>query len=158
MAVQGPIPVAFGDVFPEGAYEMDVQPVRDFEKSSQERFVQATDKHSGELLWLVDVIDADPSARDKTVKVKIAAPHQPVPPEGQAGVPFRPVEFDGLTVTPYVNSNSGRLAYSLRAKAMRAPSKGASANGAAAKASGEDAGQAPSQSSSASSGSSKSAA
>jgi hypothetical protein len=157
MAVQGPIPVAFGDVFPEGAYEMDVQPVRDFEKSSQERFVQATDKHSGELLWSVDVIDADPSAREKTVKVKIAAPQQPVPPEGQAGVPFKPVEFDGLTVTPYVNSNSGRLAYSLRAKAMRAPSKGAGANGSsgAGKPAAEDTSAQPS---SASSGSSKSAA
>jgi hypothetical protein len=29
------------------------------------------------------------------------------------------VEFDGLTVTPYVNSQNNRLAYSLKAAGMR---------------------------------------
>ncbi|WP_224392302.1 hypothetical protein [Pseudonocardia sp. ICBG1293] len=59
----------------------------------------------------------------KTVTVKIAAPHQPVPPEAAAGLPFRPVEFDGLTVTPYVQESGGRprVAYSFRAAGMRAP-------------------------------------
>ena len=61
------------------------------------------------------------------VTVKIAARHQPIPPEAAAGVPFRPVEFDGLTVTPYVNESGGRprVAYSLRATGMRAPHTGA---------------------------------
>lgn len=74
----------------------------------------------------------------KSVKVSIAAKHQPVPPEALAGLPFRPVEFDGLTVTPYVQdaSSGGRgrpkVAYSLRASAMRAPGKAATAKGAAA--------------------------
>ena len=34
-----------------------------------------------------------------------------------------PVEFTGLTVTPYVNQ-AGRLAYSLKATGIRAPGRG----------------------------------
>jgi hypothetical protein len=58
------------------------------------------------------------------VKVKLAAPVRPVPPAGTEGVPFRPVEFDGLVVTPYVATTAtgrARLAYSFRAAGMRAP-------------------------------------
>ncbi len=39
-------------------------------------------------------------------------------PEPHGDLPFRPVEFDGLTVTPYV-TDKGRLGYSLRARAVR---------------------------------------
>ena len=35
-------------------------------------------------------------------------------------MPFRPVEFDGLTVTPYLDDKRNRVAYSSRATAMRA--------------------------------------
>ena len=38
-------------------------------------------------------------------------------------MPFRPVEFDGTSVLPYVNAN-GRLAYSVRATTVRAPASG----------------------------------
>ena len=72
---------------------------------------------------MIEVIDADPAARDKTVKVKVAAPAQPVLPPAQPGLPFIPVEFAGLTVTPYVNQ-AGRLAYSLKAAGVRPPSAG----------------------------------
>jgi hypothetical protein len=44
----------------------------------------------------VRVIDADPEARSSEVKVKVAAEHQPVPPDAMAGAPFRPVESTGL--------------------------------------------------------------
>ena len=73
------------------------------------------------------VLDGDPDARKevKTVTVKITAEHQPVPPEAPAGMPFRPVEFEGLTVTPYVDDKRGRVAYSYRATGMRAPQAGA---------------------------------
>ncbi|QJY46270.1 plasmid replication, integration and excision activator [Pseudonocardia broussonetiae] len=126
MAINGKFKVNHGDVFPHGAYVVgEVEPVRDFERSTRERPVQATDKETGQLVWSVSVLDPDPDARKdaKTVTVKIAAPHQPVPPEAIAGMPFRPVEFDGLTVTPYLNENGGRtrIAYSFRASAMRAP-------------------------------------
>ena len=67
-------------------------------------------------------MDADPAvkAAGKTVSVKILAPVQPVPPAPIAGLPFTPVEFEQLAVTPYVNQ-SGRLAYSIRVRGMRAP-------------------------------------
>ena len=69
-------------------------------------------------MWVVEVIDADPQARDKTARVKVAAADQPVLPPAVTGMPFVPVEFTGLTVTPYVNQ-AGRLAYSLKAAGAR---------------------------------------
>ncbi|MEU7939152.1 hypothetical protein [Microbispora bryophytorum] len=46
------------------------------------RSVFAKDKTTGELVWQVAVMDADPAAKlaQKTVAVKIIAPVQPVPP------------------------------------------------------------------------------
>ncbi|MEO3829913.1 plasmid replication, integration and excision activator [Actinomadura sp. B10D3] len=119
MAVQGPFKVAFGDVFPFGAFvKGGVEPVRDFDRSTRENFVQARDKDTGELVWAVEVLDADPESKG-TFKVKLSGPVQPVVPEAPAGFPFVPVEFEGLAVTPYVNSGTGRLAYSLKAAAVR---------------------------------------
>nr|WP_024934674.1 hypothetical protein [Actinomadura madurae] len=119
MTVQGPFKVAFGDVFPYGAFvKGGVEAVRDFDRSTKDSFVQARDKDTGELVWAVEVLDADPESKG-TLKVKLAAPVQPIVPEAPAGFPFVPVEFDGLAVTPYVNSGTGRLAYSLKAVAVR---------------------------------------
>ncbi len=118
MSLQGPIPVEFSAVFSHGAFATaPFEPVRDFDASSGDRFVQAKDKITGQPLWSIEVIDPDPSARDKTVKVKIAAPAQPPIPGPPPGMPFVPVEFSGLTITPYVNQ-AGRLAYSLRASGV----------------------------------------
>lgn len=130
MALTNRFKISMLDVFPHGAYLVsEVEQVRDFDKSSPGRPVQATDKESGLPVWAVTALDADPEARrgDKTVTVKIAAKHQPIPPEAPAGLPFRPVEFEGLTVTPYVQETGGRprVAYSLRATGMRAPQVGA---------------------------------
>ncbi|ONH34062.1 hypothetical protein [Protofrankia sp. BMG5.30] len=71
---------------------------------------QKRDKVTGELVWAVRMMDADPNARagSAEVKVKIAAAVRPVPPESLAGTPFRPVEFDGLTLAPYVNTNGAK--------------------------------------------------
>ncbi|MDN5919886.1 MAG: plasmid replication, integration and excision activator [Pseudonocardia sp.] len=126
MAIKNKFPVSMGDVFAHGAFVVsEVEPVRDFDKSAPGRPVQQVDKESGLPVWSVSVLDADPEARraDKTVSVKFAVSHQPVPPEAVQGLPFRPVEFEGLTVTPYVNESGGRprVAYSFRASAMRAP-------------------------------------
>jgi hypothetical protein len=132
------LPVPFEVMFPKGAYVLAVGPARDFGASTPGREVQARDKDTGELLWQVDVIDGNTdSPGDKQMRVKIAAPHQPVPPEALPGAPFRPVEFDGLTVTPWVDSQRctgpkkgephkcrARVAYSLMATGMRAPSVG----------------------------------
>jgi hypothetical protein len=124
MGLQGPIPVEFAHAFPRGAFAAGgFEPVRDFEASKAGRFVQAKDKASGLPVWVVEVIDADPQARDKTARVKIASPDQPVLPAPAPGMPFVPVEFTGLAVIPYV-SQSGRLAYSLRASGVRIPGRG----------------------------------
>jgi hypothetical protein len=119
--------VSMEDVFPHGAYVVsEVEPVRDFDKSTRERMVQQHDKDSGLPVWSVSVLDADPMARktEKTVTIKIAAQYQPVPPQAGAGMPFPAVEFDGLTVTPYLDDKRNRVAYSFRASSMRAPAIG----------------------------------
>ncbi|MDA0635950.1 plasmid replication, integration and excision activator [Nonomuraea sp. CA-218870] len=124
MAIQGPIPIAFEHVFPHGCYLVgEVEQVKDFTASTGGRTVFAKDKTTGELVWQVAVMDADPAAKlaQKTVAVKIIAPVQPVPPTPAPGLPITPVEFEQMTVTPYVHQTTGRLAYSLRARAMRAP-------------------------------------
>jgi hypothetical protein len=124
MALQGAIPVEFGYVFPQGAFAAGVfEPVRDFEASKGGRFVQAKDKASGLPLWVAEVIDADPGARSKTSRVKVAAADQPVLPPAGPGTPFIPVEFTGMSVIPYVNQ-AGRLAYSLKANGVRSPGRG----------------------------------
>ena len=134
MALQGPIPVEFGMVFPDGAFAAGgFEIVRDFDRSQGDRVVQQADKHTGLPLWVVEVIDADPEARQRTVKVKVAAQVQPVLPSPPPGSPFTPVEFEGMTVTPYVDTSrcqgkgrcGGRQAYSLKATGVRAPSRGA---------------------------------
>jgi hypothetical protein len=132
MALQGPIPIEFGYVFPRGAYAAGgFEPVRDFEASKGGRFTQSKDKATGLPLWVVEVIHADPAARDKTAKVKVAAADQPVLPAAGPLSPFMPVEFAGLTVTPYVNQ-AGRLAYSFKATGVKVPARtsgGRSAHG-----------------------------
>ena len=135
MAVQGHIPVEFGAVFPDGAYAAGtIEMVRDFDRSTPDRPVQQADKETGLPLWVVEVIDAQENARQRTVKVKIVAQVQPVLPSQPPGSPFTPVEFDGMTATPYVDSSrcagdgkhkcAARLAYSLKATGVRAPSRG----------------------------------
>jgi len=108
--------------------------VRDFDRSSGDRVVQQVDKHTGLPLWVVEVIDADPEARQRTVKVKIAAQVQPVLPPQAPGSPFIAIEFDGMTATPYVDASrcagdgknkcAARQAYSFKATGVRAPSRG----------------------------------
>ena len=132
MANLGSFPVEFGAVFPSGVYAAGgVEKVRDFDKSSGNNVVQQADKATGLPLWVIEVIDADPEARQRTVKVKVAAPVQPVLPAPAHGSPFTAVEFEGLTATPYVDSGrckgtgkcGARVAYSLKATGVRTPSR-----------------------------------
>ncbi|MBV2362257.1 plasmid replication, integration and excision activator [Streptomonospora nanhaiensis] len=121
MAIQGALPIDFGTVFPYGAFALGVEPVTDFETKRPQ-----LDKATGLPLWAVDVIDADPEARGKakSVKVKVAAEHCPVLPEEVPGLPFRPVEFEAMSVMPYVDDSGRRprVAYSLRARGVKTPS------------------------------------
>lgn len=131
MAVQQRLRVAMDDVFPNGAFVVgEVTAAEDYEiKQAGNADPQVRDKVSGLRVWNVRVLDADPEARrgQAEVTVKISAEYQPVPPDALPGLPFRPVEFDGLTVTPYVDTNGQRprQAYSYRATGMRAPGKAA---------------------------------
>src|ERR1700761_1938479 len=120
MAIQGPIPLEFGVAFPGGVFAAGAfEPVRNFEKSQGDRFVQQLDRNTGLPMWAVEVIDADPAARARTVKIKVLSHEQPVLPAATGGVPFVAVEFTGLTVTPYVNQSTNRLAFSVKATGVR---------------------------------------
>ena len=132
MAIQGAISVEFGAVFPDGAYAAGkFEMVRDFDRSQGDRVVQQTDKVTGLPLWVVEVIDPQEGARNLTVKVKVASEYQPVLPPPAPGSPFTAIEFEGLMVTPYVDTGrcrgkgkcAARQAYSLKATGVRAPSR-----------------------------------
>lgn len=126
MALDGPIPLDFGQAFPAGAFAIDVSPVHEYDKETKRRLGQARDPVSGDLVWQVSVFDRDPnikSAKSRTVSVKIAAPVQPVLPPALPEIGMHPVEFEGLTARPYVSN--GWVAWSFTARSMRAP--GASA-------------------------------
>ena len=48
MAIKGSFRVSMEDVFPAGAFVVgEVEAVRDFDKSTQDRFVQAKDRVTG---------------------------------------------------------------------------------------------------------------
>src|SRR4029450_12878652 len=101
MAIKGAIPMQHGDVFPHGCFVVgEVQAMRDFDRSTKEQAIQAVDREPGELVGTVDVVDADPEARERTARVKITAPVQPVPPETAPGLPLPPGEFSGRTAPP----------------------------------------------------------
>lgn len=59
-------------VFPLGAFLVsDVTPMIDFDKSSGENRVQATDRETNAPMWQVEALDGDPAApkRSRTVTV-----------------------------------------------------------------------------------------
>ena len=130
----GPFPVEFGAVFPSGAFAAGgVEKVRDFDKSSGDRVVQQADKaHRAAAVG---------GRGDRRRPRGAAADGQGqggrAVPAGAAGcpgrVPFAAVEFEGMTATPWVDASrcqgngkdrcGARLAYSLKATGVRAPSR-----------------------------------
>lgn len=137
MAIQRRLNVGHSSVFPAGAFLVsEVEAVLDFQAAVRPdgSRPQKTDPDTGLLVWAVQVLDADETAgkRDKTVSVKLLAPHQPVPPKNDTAFPFRPVEFVGLTALPYVDdsSNRPRIAWSYRADGMQAPASRAAGKAA----------------------------
>jgi hypothetical protein len=114
--------VEFAAVFPVGVFILGVEPSLEFQEDRNAPKRQERDQETNQLVWTVRALDANEEAArfGAEFKVKIAAPQQPVPPAKTPGFPYAPAEFDGLTVTPYAN-NKGRVAYSFRASAMRAP-------------------------------------
>jgi hypothetical protein len=113
-------PVAQADVFPHGCHLVpdSISEAIDYDEETKRRS-PALDKHTGKPVFQVRVVDMDPelSGRSREVVVKVVADRMPVPPTRAA---FEPVEFENLTVTPYVVDRTKRLAYSLRATGIRA--------------------------------------
>ena len=152
MAMETRVPVKSTVAFPEGLYAFvttEVKPARDFDKSTRETLVQQIDRDTELPVWLFDVMDADPNAegKNKVITIRILSEHKPTLPEAPPGLPFRPVDFEGLTGTPYVDSQrctgerSGaphrcraRLAWSFRATGVVAPKPTSAATGPASKA------------------------
>src|SRR4051794_41719744 len=101
------VPTPFEYAFPHGCLFLGVEPATDFEKRGQGDD-QLRDKETGERVWLVKVLDLDEAAgkfgASKEVKVKVAAPVQPVPPASMIPGYPRAVEFTGVTLTPDVDA------------------------------------------------------
>lgn len=114
--------VRFEDVFPAGCVLVpdSITEAQDYNEVTRAR-TPAVDKVTGQRVWTVRVMDMDPdlAGRAREVAVKVTAPVQPVP---DSGAPFAPVEFEGMTVTPYVGQ-TGRMAYSYRATGFRSMAK-----------------------------------
>ncbi len=133
MAIRTPFKLDHGDVFAYGALGVKIEALNDFEKvRAGVQDPQQRDKDTGERVWLFRGIDNDPDARSSEIKVKIVAPVMPpMPGEAISGTNLYPVEFEGLTVTPYVEeTKSGftRVAYSLKATGVREPRSQGSAS------------------------------
>jgi hypothetical protein len=75
-------------------------------------------------MWAISVFDADPEARAKLVRVKIASRTPPTLPQPAAGSPFPAVAFEGLTVTAYVDVSGSRprVVWAFRATSVRGAS------------------------------------
>jgi hypothetical protein len=111
-------PVAMADAFPAGCALVpdSITEAQDYDEVTRTRS-PAFDKVTGKKVWQVRVSDLDPelAGRSREVGVKILADREPAPPTGH---PFELVEFENLTVTPYV-TDKGRMAYSLRATGLK---------------------------------------
>jgi hypothetical protein len=73
---------------------------------------------AGQQVYECRVVDRNPALQDRPHQpvVKIRADHEPTPP---TGTPYEMVEFEQLTITPYVTDQSPmRIRYSLRATGL----------------------------------------
>jgi hypothetical protein len=133
------LPVSMQDVFPHGCHLVpdSIVEAQDYDERTRTRS-PSRDKYTGQPVFNVRVMDMDPEleGRSREVVVKILADRMPVPP---TRIPFELVEFDGLQVTPYVDSNrcqgkgkcQARMAFSLRATGMKAATRPAANKDAA---------------------------
>jgi hypothetical protein len=122
------LPVSMQDAFPHGCCLVpdSITEAMDYDEATRTRS-PSRDKYTGQPVFQVRVSDLDPelAGRSREVVIKILADKMPVPP---TRVPFEPVEFEGLTVTPYVDSSRcqgkgtcyARVAFSLRATGIKA--------------------------------------
>jgi hypothetical protein len=122
--------VDFDEWFPQGLYLVgEITPVTEYqsqEDKARNRPVRPrVDEVTGRPLFRGTF--ADPSAekdREKSVTVEFACAHQPVPPAAVAGLPFRPVVLEGMTVAPRAETSGQAkwLTWTIRATGMTTPS------------------------------------
>jgi hypothetical protein len=123
--------VGFDEWFPQGLYLVgEITPVTEYqsqEDRARNRPVRPRlDEMTGHPLFRGTF--ADPSAekdREKSFTVEFACAHQPVPPEAVAGLPFRPVVLEGMTVQPRAETSGQAkwITWTIRAIGMRAPGR-----------------------------------
>jgi hypothetical protein len=120
--------VSMHDVFPHGCHLVpgSITEAQDYDEATGRRS-PAVDKYTGKPVFQCRVSDMDPEleGRQRETVVKILADRMPTPPTGAA---FELVEFEGLQVTPYVDTGrcqgkgrcGARMAFSLRATGIKA--------------------------------------
>jgi hypothetical protein len=121
--------VDFDEWFPRGLYLVgEIAAVTEYqsqEDKARNRPVRPrVDEVTGRPLFRGTF--ADPSAdkdREKSVTVEFACVHQPVPPETVAGLPFRAVVLEGMTVAPRAEASGQAkwITWTIRATGMTAP-------------------------------------
>ena len=129
----------FDEWFPQGLYLVgEIQPVTEYQSQEDRARNRPVRPRIDEVtgLPLYRGTFADPAAekdREKSVTVEFACAHQPVPPVAVAGLPFRPVVLEGMTVAPRaeVSGQAKWITWTIRASGMTAPG-GASAGVTAA--------------------------
>jgi hypothetical protein len=122
--------VDFDEWFPQGLYLVgEITPMTEYQsqedKARNRPIRPRVDEVTGRPLFRGTF--ADPSAekdREKSVTVEFACAHQPVPPAAVAGLPFRPVVREGMTVAPRAETSGQAkwLTWTIRATGMTAPS------------------------------------
>ena len=120
--------VSMHDVFPHGCHLVpdSITEAIDYDEATGRR-TPAVDKHTGKPVFQCRVSDRDPEleGRSRETVVKILADRKPTPPTSTS---FELVEFEGLLVTPYVDTGrcqgkgrcGARMAFSLRATGIKA--------------------------------------
>jgi hypothetical protein len=134
MAVAAPrnirLKADFTEWFPQGLYLVgDIHPVTEYQSQEDRARNRPVRPRIDEVtgLPLYRGTFADPSAdkeREKSFPVEFACAHQPVPPMAVAGLPFRPVVLEGMTVAPRaeVSGQAKWITWIIRATGMTAPS------------------------------------
>jgi len=130
--------VSMQDVFPHGCHLVpdSIVEAQDYDEHTGRRS-PAVDKYNGQRVFQCRVMDMDLEleGRSRETVVKILSDRSPVPP---TRAPFELVEFEGLQVTPYVDTGrcqgrgrcGARMAFSLRATGMKAASRPAAKDAA----------------------------
>lgn len=127
------LPADFDEWFPQGLFLVgEIVPVTEYQSQEDRARNRPIRPRTDELtgLPLFRGTFADPSAekdREKSVTVEFAAKVQPVPPPAVAGVPFRPVVLEGMTVQPRAETSGQAkwITWVIRATGMVAPGSAA---------------------------------